>query len=220
MAGIRHMVEHEGYVQYGCGLCAPQTWLNFDASPTLRLQRLPLVGRVFTRVGPVFPAGVRYGDIVKGLPVAGGSCRAVYCSHVLEHLSLEDCRRALRNTYACLRPGGVFRFVLPDLEWLARQYLDARGAGAAIRFMEESKLGLLMRPRRPGELLRAWLGNSQHLWMWDENSMSAELEAAGFRQVRRAAMGDSSEPRFRDVEDPGRWENCLGMECVRPETGR
>ena len=24
------------YVQYGCGLCAPKEWVNFDVSPTLR----------------------------------------------------------------------------------------------------------------------------------------------------------------------------------------
>ena len=29
------------YVQYGCGINAPQSWINFDASPNLRLERLP-----------------------------------------------------------------------------------------------------------------------------------------------------------------------------------
>ena len=114
---------HSGYVQFGCGACAPATWTNFDASPTLRLQRIPLLGAVLTRGGPRFPRGARYGDIVRGLPVEPGSCRAVYCSHVLEHLSLEDFRTALRNTFSCLRPGGIFRLVVPDFERLAREYL-------------------------------------------------------------------------------------------------
>lgn len=26
------------YVQYGCGLCAPERWMNFGASPSLRVQ--------------------------------------------------------------------------------------------------------------------------------------------------------------------------------------
>jgi hypothetical protein len=30
-------------------------------------------------------------------------------------------------------------------------------------------------------------------------------------------MGDNPDPHFADVEDAGRWENCLGMECRRPE---
>jgi len=84
----------------------PRDGLNFDASPTLRVQRLPLAGFLRVPGGPVFPANVRYGDIVKGLPVEATSCRAVYCSHVLEHLSLSDFRLALANTKAVLAEGG------------------------------------------------------------------------------------------------------------------
>ena len=34
------------YIQYGCGCCAPDTWLNFDTSPTLWFERLALVGKL------------------------------------------------------------------------------------------------------------------------------------------------------------------------------
>lgn len=204
------------YVQYGCGLSAPATWRNFDASPTLRLQRVPLIGR-FVRGGsfPDFPPGVEYGDVVRGLPVAAASCRAVYCSHVLEHLALEDLRTALRHTRAYLEPGGVFRFVLPDLEFLARAYLESADADAAPRFMEATHLGRTHRPRGIAAIAREWLGSAAHRWMWDAKSLAAELDRAGFRDARRARFGDAADRRFDDVEDPGRWENCLGMECRR-----
>src|SRR5687767_6441655 len=108
------------YVQFGCGLSAPDGWLNFDSSPTLRAQRLPLIGSAIARASDTrFPEAVRYGDIVTGLPVADGSCKGVYASHVLEHLALEDMRTALRNTWKILEPGGVFRLVVPDLELMA-----------------------------------------------------------------------------------------------------
>jgi hypothetical protein len=32
-------------VQFGCGWSVSENWHNFDASPTLRFERLPLVGR-------------------------------------------------------------------------------------------------------------------------------------------------------------------------------
>ena len=57
-------------VQFGCGFTAPETWLNFDASPTLRVERLPLVSRLYTKNEQRFPPNVEYGDIVKGLPLA------------------------------------------------------------------------------------------------------------------------------------------------------
>jgi hypothetical protein len=122
------------YVQYGCGQCAPETWLNFDCSPTLRFERLPLlVGRLYTRNAHRFPTNVQFGNIVKGLPIPNGECKGMYCSHVLEHLSLNEFRLALRNSYAYLRSGGIFRLVVPDLEHLARIYLADGDAEAAIR---------------------------------------------------------------------------------------
>ncbi|MQP68452.1 hypothetical protein GE253_24335 [Niveispirillum sp. SYP-B3756] len=60
------------FVQYGCGWTAPPGWHNFDASPTLRFERLPLVGRLYSKNGRRFPDNVRYGDIVRGLPLAPG----------------------------------------------------------------------------------------------------------------------------------------------------
>jgi len=97
-------VLKNGFVQYGCGFSVAEGWRNFDASPTLRLERLPVVGRFVVGNMARFPDIVEYGDICKGLPVAANSCEAIYCSHVLEHLSLEDFRLALQNTYEHLKP--------------------------------------------------------------------------------------------------------------------
>lgn len=208
-------MKSDNYIQYGCGLSAPESWVNYDASPTLRLQRIPALGPILTRSGPVFPRNIRYGDIVKGLPLARGSCTAIYCSHVLEHLALDDLRTALKNTFAYLKPGGTFRFVLPDLEAMARSYVESSDRQPSVEFMEASLLGQERRPRSIGGLLRDWLGNSRHLWMWDYRSLEVELRAAGFTSVRRAVYGDAADARFRDVEDEGRWSGpVLGMECA------
>jgi hypothetical protein len=199
------------YVQYGCGLSAPQEWLNFDASPTLRLQKLPLVGQLAG--GPKFPSNVLYGDIVAGLPVSAHTCRAAYCSHVLEHLSLTHFRIALVNTRRLLAERGIFRLVVPDLRVAAERYVADGSDTSAIRFMEETYLGVLERPQGLGGLLRTWLGNSQHLWMWDFASLRRELETAGFKGIRAARIGDSEEPLFAAVEEASRWVDAVGIQC-------
>jgi SAM-dependent methyltransferase len=188
-------------------------WRNFDASPTLRFERLPLVGRMYTKNATRFPDCVEYGDIVKGLPVPDESCDAVYCSHILEHLAPDDLRAALRNSRAILKPGGVFRFVLPDLEILARRYLDNEEADACSHFMVQAHLGEQTRVRGISGLAKLWLGNSRHLWMWDFKGMRKELEQAGFRDVRRARFGDSTDPAFGHAESENMWCDCLGIEC-------
>lgn len=198
------------YVQYGCGLSAPDGWLNFDASPALRIERLPVVGRFLRVTG--FPPGARVGDIVRGLPISDGSARGVYASHVLEHLTLADCRTALRNTLRMLMPGGTFRLIVPDLEARARRYVEDGDGGL---FMRSTMLGKEARPS-----LRQRASLSAHLWMWDFRSMSAELQDAGFTSIRRASFGDAEDPMFARVEDRGRFIDGdlheLAIEARRP----
>jgi SAM-dependent methyltransferase len=205
------------YVQFGCGFSAPEKWRNFDASPTLRFEKIPVVGRLYTRNSARFPKSVEYGDIVRGLPIAEESTDGVYCSHVLEHLSLEDFRSAISNTYQILKPGGYFRLVLPDLEYAINQYNQQSSPVAAFEFMRNTILG--KEKSRPG--LRAfvseWLGHCQHLWMWDYKSIAHELQQTGFTNLRRATFGDSADPMFRDVEDETRWVDALGVECRKGE---
>lgn len=203
------------YVHYGCHWCAPSEWLNFDASPTLRLERLPVVGRLVRKNARRFPANVNYGDIVKGLPLDPESCDGVYCSHVLEHLALEDCRLALQNTYWIMKKGAVFRMVLPDLEYYIGQYISSKDPERCENFMKSTSLGEIKRPGGVRNLLIESFGNSRHRWMWDFDSLSHELSSLEFQRIRRARFGDSQDQMFRLVEQEERWKNALGIECKK-----
>src|SRR5258708_2726888 len=114
------------YVQYGCGNCAPEAWVNFDASLRLRLERLPLLRHVARLGAPCpFRANVRWGDICRGLPIPDAAAAGVYCSHVLEHLPRSELSAAVSQTKRMLMPGGRFRLVVPDLQWRAQHYVAA-----------------------------------------------------------------------------------------------
>lgn len=211
------------YVQYGCGQSCPSGWLNFDASPWLWLRTLPLVGRLL-RLGP-FPRGVLYGDIVTGLPIADQSVQGVYASHVLEHLPYADFWSALDHTFRMLRPGGIFRLVVPDLQARAERYLHdvvLEGSEASAWFMRASGLGREDGLRGVGPRLRQMFGRSAHLWMWDEKSLAAALGKAGFTEIRRCRFGDCADAAFQQVEDADRFrdaaagiEECA-MEAIKP----
>lgn len=203
------------YVQYGCGWCAPEDWLNFDASPTLRLERIPIVGKVIKRNPEPFPSNVEYGDIIRGLPLERGTCSGIYCSHVLEHLSFEELNLALKNTYILLKEDGIFRFVVPDLNYYAQRYVNDTSPMSARMFMKDTGLGQEAREKGLMAFVTQWFGNTRHRWMWDYPSIEEELIKTGFRNIRRARFNDSEDPMFLKVEEKGRWENCLGVECVK-----
>ncbi len=212
------------YVQYGCGLCAPNNWQNFDASPNLWLERFPVFGRLYAgkkslgskRISQRFPSNIKYGDIVKGLPIEENSSCGVYASHILEHLSLEDFRVALSNTYKILKPDGIFRLVVPDLEVIASSYISSDSPNAAIEFLNATGLGIYNRPKGLSAVIQAILGNGGHLWMWDYKSLKHELEVQGFVAVRIAEFSDSVDSNFSDVEDSERFVNSVAVECKKP----
>lgn len=204
------------YVQYGCGLSAPKEWTNFDISPTLRIQKTPVLGSlVKSRLNTIFPDNVLFGNIIKGLPVADNSCDGVYCSHTLEHLALEDFRTALKNTYKILKKGGIFRCIVPDLEWSARTYIEALDKGkkdASMDFMNGTLLGIHNRPKGTKGFISSFFGNSHHLWMWDSKSLAIELANAGFVDIRECKFNDSEDDMFKHVEAEGRFENAVALE--------
>jgi predicted SAM-dependent methyltransferase len=106
----------------GCGVrfSRDSRWLNIDLVP----------------VAP----DVLAIDIVNGLPFAEAAFTAVYHSHVLEHLDRAEGRELLYECFRVLRPGGILRVVVPDLEQIAIDYLkrlaEARhgGTGAVRRY--------------------------------------------------------------------------------------
>lgn len=58
-------------------------------------------------------------DITKPLPYADNSLEQVLIEHGLEHVSCAEGFRFLREAYRILRPGGVLRVCVPELDRLS-----------------------------------------------------------------------------------------------------
>lgn len=208
------------YIQYGCGLSAPKEWINFDVSPTLRFQRMPILGIIFRKIiKPKFPKNIKYGDITKGLPgIQPNSCDGIYCSHVLEHLSLADFRTAINNTHILLKPGGIFRLVMPDFNNLVTSYIDQKNKKnpeACHIFMKNSGMALEHSRRSYKTRLFESFGNSRHQWLWDKEATIKELESFGFNDIRQCQFNDSQDPMFKLVEDEDRFRGSLAIEAKK-----
>jgi hypothetical protein len=60
-------------------------------------------------------------DLSKGIPFESDSVDAVCHSHVLEHLDRPVAGAFLKETLRVLKPGGIYRIVVPDFEFLCRE---------------------------------------------------------------------------------------------------
>ena len=117
----------------GCGYRTSDRCTNIDWSIPVRLKG----SRVGRRVAPLLlPAdrrrqfrelsdNVMRHDLRKGIPFPDGSADAVYHSHVLEHIDRDQVPGFLAEVHRVLRPGGIHRVVVPDLEPQARAYLQS-----------------------------------------------------------------------------------------------
>lgn len=92
----------------GCGQRFHPDWMNID----------------FVSHAPEVMAH----DLTTGIPVPDNSADAVYHSHVLEHFSKSNGAAFIQECFRVLKPGGVLRVVVPDLEALALQYVQALNA--------------------------------------------------------------------------------------------
>ncbi len=63
-------------------------------------------------------------DLLRGIPFPDNSFDVVYHSHLLEHFPKADAPAFIAECYRVLKPGGIIRVVVPDLQRIAQTYLE------------------------------------------------------------------------------------------------
>jgi SAM-dependent methyltransferase len=189
----------------GCGGNLHPAWDNYDFTPV--------------------DSGVRPIDLSQPLPFNAAAYRACYMSHVLEHLPRERVPRLLSELFNALKPGGLLRVVVPDLETIARLYLaelEAAAAGdpvAADRhewmtlemldqmtrsfpggFMGRS---LRVRPLPISNFIVQRFGSEAKKWLDASDASVAQLKREEVYQV--GAVAAAAECSFRQSGEVHRW---------------
>lgn len=135
------------YLNLGCGGRYHHEWTNVD----------------FYSTGP----GVIAHNLTKKLPFKDNSFDVVYHSHVLEHFSKKGAPLFLSECHRVLKPFGIIRVVVPDLEQIAKLYLSIlseakRGDATACNKYEWILIELfdqMVRNVPGGEMLNYWKQN-------------------------------------------------------------
>lgn len=87
----------------GCGENVHTDWVNIDVVGSL--------------------PGVIVHDVRRGLPFPDSEFEACYSSHMLEHVTRSQARIIVDEIFRVLKPNGIVRLVVPDLEQIVRHYL-------------------------------------------------------------------------------------------------
>ncbi|MGG5258026.1 class I SAM-dependent methyltransferase [Phycicoccus avicenniae] len=157
-------------VHLGCGPHLLDGWANLDMG------------------GP--PGVVRF-DLSRPLPFPTGGLVRIYTEHFVEHLRREQVEALFRECARTLAPDGVLRVSTPDLRVLVAAYLEGRtGDWSDMQWTPASACDLL------NEGMRLW----GHLYVWDEEQLTASLLTAGFSRVERVRWRESEHEDLRGLE--------------------
>jgi predicted SAM-dependent methyltransferase len=87
----------------GCGEIYHSDWINIDYSSNSQF--------------------VLEYDLTKGIPKGDQSIDVVYHSHVLEHFTKDQAEKFLLECHRVLKPNGVIRIVVPDMQYSIKEYV-------------------------------------------------------------------------------------------------
>lgn len=137
-----------------------------------------------------------------GLPFAEGVAQYVYLSHVLEHFYKREALELLRDAHRALRPGGVARVVVPDIEKCMRAYVQndegyfetRRRLWSRSSQSAATSLELVLKNVGAGVKPGSFWG---HKHGYDFETLSHVLRQAGFTSVERSEYMESKQQDLR-----------------------
>lgn len=141
------------------------------------------------------------------LPYPDNSVDAIFCSHVLEHMPVDDARRLITACYRVLRPEGLLRLVVPDCQKFAEEWL--KGCDAIFtenRFLTPHFSSFTHCFQEMGGNASSLNEPSiiQHYHFWDHWTLAWLLVRCGFGNVWASKFSESRLEELRAVAIMGR----------------
>lgn len=144
-----------------------------------------------------------YLDATATWPLQPDSVEFVYSDNVIEHIPLEAGRAMLREAARCMLPGGVIRLVTPDIRHHVELYLSGEDPRESPAGKHYASMGLTV--EHPLDLVRIPIGEFGHHtgYVYDLETLGAELERAGFSNVTRCQLGQSAHSALAGLDQRG-----------------
>jgi predicted SAM-dependent methyltransferase len=151
-------------------------------------------------------------NLAAGLPFGTGTADLMHSEDFIDQLRLEDAMMFLRECHRILRPGGVVRILTPDLERLARLYLDDQ---EQLKSLWHNFVGVELRSGTAGEIFNIGMRFAGHTFLYDAETFTWLAAECGF-EARRVSYQQSEIEALRglDLRSP---ENAVSLyfDCYR-----
>lgn len=205
----------------GCGAVRPPGWVNTDSSLNANLQRIPLLKSLVTsffKTVKYDSSNFVYMNLNSRWKYAAESVDVVYASHLFEHLTLQASDLMLKESFRSLKQGGVIRIVVPDMYKICKHYVtelengNTKASDYVMWAINMHREGQYKNLNFLKKLFFEWQGYPhQHKFMYDEYSLKAKMEGAGFKDILSLDYGKSKylSEQIRDVE--GSTESYLSV---------
>jgi predicted SAM-dependent methyltransferase len=134
-------------------------------------------------------------DATAPWPFATGSAEAVNSEHFIEHIDRELAPHYFAEAFRVLRPDGVLRTSTPSLRALCDAYL----ARADSLLEAHSNVGYTARTH--ADMFNNYVHMAgEHVYIYDEETLTLLLDEAGFHKIERASFGESRHPALRGID--------------------
>jgi len=162
----------------GCGPKRIDGWINVDYAIAARLAKYPIVGPVLSRLfRNNWHPEIVIADLRKSFVWEDNSVDVVYSSHTLEHFSKLEGTEFLSECHRVVKPGGIIRIVVPDLQVLVKDYISGRLA--ADDFVDELDVLFVSDGSALRRLLAPYL-QFPHRCMYNTVSLLRVMDEIGF----------------------------------------
>jgi len=170
----------------GCGPMLLEGWINSDMAPDVA-------------------SGVIYLDVTEPLPFPDGSLQCIYSEHVLEHVSLETTFAHFGECFRTLRPGGVVRVAMPDLQFLLDYFTGQALTLVQQSFLERTveKFHPVVTLNSPALLLNDFVRRWGHQVIYDPQLLGDLLRRVGFDPVVSCELQESQHADLANLEHHG-----------------
>lgn len=176
---LKALVEkHKVKLNIGCGTDYKDGWINIDNNSDNNIEKLDLNW-----------------DLRTPLPFHDDSIDFIFNEHFIEHLSVEEAKNTIQDLMRVLKPGGVMRIAMPDLEIVVNNYLHVPLNKDPI--IRTYKMDFIKTRAEWMNMSFSWWG---HKWLYDWEELQRRLREAGYNKIQRCKINESSHPELRNLE--------------------